>query len=300
MQRLLLPLLNIHFEERQIDICAGLRLRSVSDDERLAWKADPIICRYAESDEIDGTTHVVEQVSSLSDLLPNQLEAGENLFTLIALVEIFMPERLRAPIFIFDRELGNNRTEIFEQRQSLQRNQLQYASHVRLAERDLLGHWSLLVKAADGNRRLRRALGRYAMAREAHFGEDAILQATIGIECLFSPDRDKGNTSVVASGIVMWLSDPASNTDVEALADSFQAFKRAYNFRSLIVHGKVVPENGLNDAAHDLLNALRRSILIALGAGVDNLNPDSLYQQFSALAGATLAKRNITLPNTAG
>lgn len=297
MQRLLLPLLNIKFDDERIDVRDRLVLRKLLEEERDRWCHNPTVLRYVEPEELATATHVVEQTSDDLEPLPHQQAAGEYLFTLLALIELFMPERLRAPVFVYNLDVDNDSSTIYENRQSLLRHEMRYATYAKVAKPNLLTHWTLVTKDDDANRRLRRALGRYTLAREAYFAEEAILQATIGLECLFSPEHENGNTSVVAAGVVMWSHDPDVVTEPKSLADSYQSFKRDYNIRSLIVHGKIVKEEGLSDAATAMVNALRRCLLISLGKGVDGLDQERLYETFVAYCGEVLKQRGVTFPD---
>ena len=288
--------MNVCFAEARIDICEGLAIRQITDEERAEWLASALVLRYAEAPEVTMATHAIEQNApgDFNDLRSQQ-EAGEDLFALAALIGLFMPERLRTPFFAYERhEIPG--VYYFECRESPLYHEIRIATLVKLKENNIVPYWRLVTKSHDRNRRLRRALGRYTLARAAFFGEDAILQASIGIECLFSSDRDKGNTSVVAAGMVMWLEDQESEMDPEGLADSFQAFKRDYNIRSLIVHGKIVSTVGLSDAAKALVEALRRCVMIVLGVGVDDLDQEGLFERFQRIAGDALKARGVTFP----
>lgn len=294
MQRLLMPLVNVKFDEERIEVSECLRIRRVDESDRLRWLNDPRTLRLIDADEIASVTHLIEQdeINDSESMVMMQAPA-EEFFTLVALVELFMPERLRAPFVEHQRWLEHDGASyVDEHRESLRKNEVRFATHAKPLANDLLAHWKVLLADDDRNRRLRRALGRYTIARAGYFAEEAILQATIGLECLFSPEDEKNIQNTVAAAVVLWL-DGSQGADATVLFESFLAFKTHYKIRSLIVHGKIVPNEGLNEAAKSLVHALRRSILIGLGQGAFGLVPENLLSEFETRAASELSARSI-------
>ena len=284
-QHLLMPLLNLRFRQDDLQVTSDLSISRVTDADRARWAADPEASRLTVPEELETVTHAIYQRhSDVAPPLMEITEPAEDLFTLIGLLELRMPERLRAPFIEWTSDGLGWPPAIYELPTAMRRWQQKFSTFVRIDDETLDAYWANLTAPTDSARRLRRALGRATSARAEFFAEEVIMASTIGLECLFSPDTEgsepRNNTNIVVGSTVEWCLGPEP-IEPAAAEDQFNEGKRQYRIRSMIVHGKALSDS-LNDDAKAVLQVLQSCVAIGLEVGSTQLGTRRLFEQFTS------------------
>jgi hypothetical protein len=290
---------NVRFTRDIITITPGLKIRPVRGDELLRWHNSNDVHRFARPEELAEVRHVIEQSSSSDKLLlPLVQESAEDLYTLLALIQLNMPERICIPFAELSKTEGSLIDyEIWEIGSAMRPREARYRVNMNIDDSDLSLYWNRVTSPTVKSRRLRRAIGRWSFALERPFAEETILQTVIGLECLFSPDGDppKNGTNVTCGGFIEWTTDPTNPPPPEVLLDRFLATKELYRLRSSIVHGREVEPTNLSSAADQLIAGLKLAIGVALEQGIDLLEPETLFDHFLLRTAPVAANRNLNL-----
>ena len=300
MQAILVPLINLTLSIECLRVSEHLLLRKVTQSELTRWTADDNASRLVGEAEQTRLSHVVEQhYRDLKEPLHKAEGPGEDLYTLLALLDLRMPERLRCPFMDWSDESSPTEHCIFEIPDALPAWARSIHVTLNVDAETLSAYWAMVIRASDRGRRLRRALGRAMSARSMHFAEEVILGSTIGLECLFSPDTDRdepaNNTNIVVASACEMLVDPEAFIMPEVADARFESLKSLYRVRSAIVHGKEV-RGVMTEAVEHLLEVLRRCVGVALELGVDELGTTTLFDRYTNRLTPELAAKIATRP----
>lgn len=307
-QTLTVPLLNVRFSGDAIAATPALKIRRISEEERSFWAADDEVKRLSDADELASFTHVIEQTDPEPlPMLTESSSASEQLYCLYGVLELLMDDgydRVRAPFMQISVPALGWAPKILEMHGALTRRQQRISTPMLITNSSVEKGWNVVSAESDWARRLRRALGRATRAVEDVFAEDVILDSSIGLECMFSPDDNENVNNVVSGSTVEWLTGPESGSEPSYLITAFEWRKSQYVVRSDIVHGSELCAEDLSHHAKQFLLTLRQCLRIALFEPETRSRHEDLFDSFRSRLPAEYArhiaprKKRAKCPNT--